>query len=95
MYSNLCSRKFCISSLLRIMSFQGKLLFSSSSSQFMHLEYSIGRDLAASSGSRLGLLPCRSHLIMTNLKVLAMTLYLGKMIGAGGGGGFCACMSQI
>lgn len=60
------------------MSFQGKLLSSSSSSQLMHLEYSIGRNLAASSGLRLGSLPCRSHLIMTNLKVLAMTLYLGK-----------------
>lgn len=49
-----------------------------SSSQFMQLEYSIGRNLAASCALRFGLLPCRSHLIMTNLKVLAMTLYLGN-----------------
>lgn len=66
-------REFCI--------FQGKIHHSSSSSQLMHLEYSIGRNHAASCGLRFGRLPCRSHLIMTNLKVLAMTLYLGKWRG--------------
>lgn len=59
----------------RIMALEGNLL---SSLMFMHyiLEYSIGRNLAGSWSSGFGSLPCRSHLIMTNLKVLAMTLCL-------------------
>lgn len=75
MYSNLCSRKCCISNHSRIMSFEGKLLSSSSFMRYI-LEYSKGRNLAGSRSLGFGSLPCRSHLIMTNLKVLAMTLCL-------------------
>lgn len=55
--------------------FRGEAL---SSLVFMHyiLEYSIGRNLAGSWSLGFGSLPCRSHLIMANLKVLAMTLCL-------------------
>lgn len=48
---------------------------SPSSLMFMHyiLEYSKGRNLAGSWSLGFGFLPCRSHLITANLKVLAMT----------------------
>lgn len=79
MYSNLCSGKFCTSSLWRILGFSRgdpRLLFPVHAAGILNRQESRCQ-------LRFGLLPCRSHLIMINLKVLAMTLYLGNWWGGG------------
>lgn len=51
---------------------------------------SIGRNLAGSQSSGFGSFPCRSHLIMTNLKVACHDSLFGKR-----GVAMCMCVTDL